>query len=400
MALDDRLRRRLAELAARGLERRAPAITDRDGIRYRVDGRAVVGLCSNDYLGFADDPRLRSPHDELALAPPAGAGGSRLICGDLPAHRALERSLAEQVGSEDAVLFPSGFQLNVGVLPALVDEADVAHSDALNHASLIDGLRLARARVQILPHLDAPRPAPTAVAGPSLDWWISESIFSMDGDRIDTAALARHHAAGGVSYVDEAHAFGLFPGAQGLLRAHDVTPTALVCTLSKALGVAGAFVGARASVCEWIRARARSYVFSTGTSPVLVQRIAAAIALARGPVGDDRRARLWDAAAHLAERLGTRDHAPSPIVPILVGDNATAVAMSSALLERGWHVQAIRPPTVPEGTARLRITVSAGHDRATLDAFVDDLFALCDRHRISPRIERGRVAPLADGTSP
>jgi 8-amino-7-oxononanoate synthase len=391
MSLDDRLRRRLRDLAARGLQRRAPSITDREGVRYRVDGRPVVGLCSNDYLGLADEPRLR--HVDVGV--PSGAGGSRLICGDLPPHRAIERKLADLVGTEDAVLFPSGFQLNIGVLPALVDDGDEVHSDALNHASLIDGLRLTRARIDILDHRCAP---PLAPPSEGLRWWVTESIFSMDGDRLDRAALARHHANGGVSYVDEAHAFGLFAGAQGLLASEGICPTALVCTLSKALGTAGAFVGASATTCDWIRTRARSYVFTTGTSPVLLARITAAIDLARGPLGDERRAALWDAVAHLADRLGIPTAEPrSPIVPILVGDNATAVALSSALLDRGWHVQAIRPPTVPEGTARLRITVAAGHNRAMLDAFVDDLLALCDRHRVTPRIERGRTLALSSG---
>jgi len=380
MSLDDRIRRQLADLAAAGLHRRAPAITDRDGIRYRVDGRPVVGLCSNDYLLFADDPRLQSGEPAIG----SGAGGSRLICGDLPIHREVEQRLAELAGCEDVVLFPSGFQLNVGVLPALLADDDLAYSDALNHASLIDGLRLARTGVRILQHR-APPPSETS---DGLRWWISESIFSMDGDRIDVGALARHHAHGGLSYVDEAHAFGLFAGGRGLLGASDMVPTALVGTLSKALGTAGAFLGASTSVCEWVRTRARSYVFSTGTSPALAARIARAIELVRGPVGDERRARLWDAAGHLAHRLGVLDD-PAPILPVLVGANEHALAISNALLERGWHVQPIRPPTVPTGTSRLRITVSAGHDRSTIDAFVDDLLALLDRHRIEPRFVRG-----------
>lgn len=390
MSLDDRLRQRLRDLAARGLQRHAPAITDRDGVRYRVDGRPVVGLCSNDYLGLADDPRLRA----IDMDAPSGAGGSRLICGDLPPHRAIERKLAELVGAPDAVLFPSGFQLNVGALPALVDAVDTVYSDALNHASLIDGLRLARADVDILPH----RAAPPTLSAPALRWWVTESIFSMDGDRVDLDAVARHQANGGATYVDEAHAFGLFAGGVGLLGSHGISPTVLVCTLSKAFGTAGAFVGASPTICEWLRTRARSYVFTTGTSPVVVDRIAAAIDLVRGPLGDERRAKLWDAAAHLADRLGMpAGDSPAPIVPILVGDNTTTLALSNALLERGWHVQAIRPPTVPDGTSRLRVTVSAGHDRATLDAFVDDLFATCDRHCVTPRVERGRTRALASG---
>jgi 7-keto-8-aminopelargonate synthetase-like enzyme len=384
VTLDDRLAAHLRDLDARGLHRRLPDITDRAGLRYRLDGRPVVGFCSNDYLGLAD---VREP--ELAPAP-GGAGGSRLICGDLPHHRALEASLAELAGSDDAVLFPSGFQLNVGVLPALLEQHDVVASDALNHASLIDGLRLARVRATILPHGHAPA-APTKPA-PGLAWWVTESIFSMDGDRLDLAALRRHHAAGGVSFIDEAHAFGLFARGRGLLADAAVAATVQVVTLSKAVGCMGAFVAASATTCRWIRTRARSFVFSTGVSPVLAERIRLAVDRVRA--ADDARARLWDNAARFAAHLGLADPPPSPIFPLLVGDNATAVGIADDLLARGWHVQPIRPPTVPDGTARLRITVSAAHDPADIDALARDVLAALDRAARPLRLERGRTAPL------
>jgi 7-keto-8-aminopelargonate synthetase-like enzyme len=367
MAIERRLADRLDALAREGLARRAPAIENRDGVHYLLDGRPVIGLCSNDYLGLTQRGVL-----DLDDAGGAGAGGSRLICGDLAEHRALERSLAQLVGYEDAVLFPSGFQLNVGVLPALVDRGDVVDSDALNHASLIDGLRLARAELRILPHRAAPRRV--ELSRDAVHWWVTESTFSMDGDHLDLDALQRHHDDDGASYVDEAHAFGLHRGGLGLLGHHNLRATALVCTLGKAYGCAGAFVAASTTVCTWIRTRARSFVYTTGTSPLLVARIARAIELVAGPVGDERRARLWSNVGRLAARLGMRDD--SPIFPIVVGSNARALELAAALRDRGWHVQPIRPPTVPDNTSRLRITISAAHEPAMIDAFADDLLAL------------------------
>lgn len=279
--------------------------------------------------------------------------------------------LAQLVGTEDAVLFPSGFQLNVGVLPALVERDDVVYSDRLNHASLIDGLRLSHARVEILPHLAAP-PADASGA-----WWITESVFSMDGDCCDPADLKRHQRAGGYLYVDEAHAIGLFPGGRGLLR-DDVQPDVLVGTLSKAFGCAGAFVAGSAQLGHWVRNRARSYVFSTGPSPRLLPDLRAALEALAGPEGDRRRAQLWDNLRILAQALDMPEPPPSPIIPVLVGENAAALKLSRALLHRGWHVQAIRPPTVPEGTARLRITLSALHQPEQIHALASDLRDLFD----------------------
>lgn len=345
----------------------------------------MVGLCSNDYLGLADE--LRPPPAA------AGAGGSRLICGDLTGHRDVERMLAALVGSDDAVLFPSGYQLNLGVLPAAITQDDLVCSDALNHASLIDGLRLARAELRILPHLCAPE----SIAIPDGDaalWWVTESAFSMDGDIVDLAALRHHLDRGGLAYVDEAHAIGLYARGRGLLGECGVAPSILVGTLGKSFGVAGAFVAASTSVCAWIRSRARSFVFSTGPSPTLVAAIATAIERVRSADGDRRRERLWSAVAHLAARLGV-DHAPSPIFPIVIGDNETTLSIAAALLARGWHVQPIRPPTVPPGTARLRITVSAGHDAAMLDAFVDDLQQLLHDARLPLVVARGLGDPGA-----
>lgn len=378
-----------AERAA-SLDRHCPPSSGRVSLRYRLDGREVVSFCSNDYLGLADQRPTGGG--------PSGAAASRLVCGDLEIHREVEHRFARLLGFEDAVLFPSGFQANVGVPAALLRPGELAYSDALNHASLIDGLRLSPARRELLTHLQAP---------PNADgWWFVESVFSMDGDGPTSADLDAHLANGGCLYLDEAHAVGLHAGGRGRAAALAHRPTLLVAPLGKAFGCAGAFVCASASVCEWIRGHARAFVFTTGVSPALVDRIAHAIERVAGPEGDRRRELLWRNVEVLRSALGisaaqaspifpilgggdTLDTASpeapraidggeshdtaSPIFPVLVGDNRRALAISAALLERGWHVQAIRPPTVPEHGARLRVTISADHELDTLLRFAADL---------------------------
>jgi len=376
--LHHRLRRRLAALREEGLARELPRIGRRDGVRYELDGKWVTGFCSNDYLGLANHPQLRPAgivgrHDAPDAA---GATASRLVAGDLPAHRAAEQALAALVGSDDAVLFPSGFQLNVGVLPALVDPDDTVFSDALNHASLIDGLRLTRSRPTLLPH----RSPPVSNIGPT--WWVTESIFSMDGDTADPELLREFTARDGMLYLDEAHSLGLFPGGAGFARTHGIRPALLMGGLGKAFGLAGAFAAGTHEVCTWIRTRARSFVFSTGNAPILAEQARLAAELLAGPDGDERRARMWSHARLLAAELG-RPSPASPIFPVLVGANQLALSLSRALLDRGWHVQAIRPPTVPPGSARLRITVTADHDEAQILGLVADLHQLLQQFGLS-----------------
>lgn len=363
--LSQRLSLRLDTLRREGLTRELPAIGRRDGVRYELGGRWVTGFCSNDYLGLADHPRLRSTRSP-------GTTASRLVAGDHPEHREAEQRLAALVGMPDAVLFPSGFQLNVGVLPALIDPDDRVHSDELNHASLIDGLRLTRTRPSILPHLQAPPPP----EGPS--WWVTESIFSMDGDAADSTALRTFLSRGGLVYLDEAHSIGLFPGGAGFARHHHLTPTALMGGLGKAFGLAGAFIAGDTTVCRWIRTRARSFVFSTGTALNLAELACVAAELLAGDDGDRRRDQLWHNARLFAELLELPPPV-SPIFPIVVGSNHRATALSRALLEEGWHVQAIRPPTVPAGAARLRLTVSAGHTEAQIQGLAAALSRLLQR---------------------
>jgi 8-amino-7-oxononanoate synthase len=301
------------------------------------------------------------------------------------------------VGTDDAVVFPSGFQLNVGVLPALLRAEDHAFSDALNHASLIDGLRLARAPRRVIPHAASPPTRHPPITG--FAWWVTEAIFSMDGDRAHPERLQAHLAAGQCVYLDEAHSFGLFERGLGLAGAHGLAPTALVCTLGKALGCAGAFVAGTRPLCTWIRSRARSFVFSTGLSPALAQRVSAAVDLLRGAYGDDARQRLWDN-VHRLGRLLDDPRARSPIFPVHVGDNRLALRVSTALLDLGWHVQPIRPPTVPPGTARLRITITADHTPEQLERFVHDLARVLDRHDLPVTVRRGMLCDASVTLSP
>lgn len=333
------------------------------GVQYRLGGAPVVGFCSNDYLGLAD--RIPEP------AAPSGAASSRLVCGDLALHRRVERRLADLAGYPDAVLFPSGFQLNVGVLPSILSSKDIVHSDRLNHASIIDGLRLSAPRPTIVPHAQAPRF--TSDPEDAQQWWVSETIFSMDGDTANLDALHDAAALGVCTYLDDAHGLGLFANGRGWPQHHGFSPTLYVGTLSKAFGCAGAFVAASSTVCEWIRTRARSFVFSTGSSPRVVAAIDAALDLVTGDVGDQARARLQDNIRQLARALRLPKPPSSPIFPVVVGDNARTVDVAARLIEQGFHVQAIRPPTVPQGTARLRITLSAEHTSAQIDGLVEGL---------------------------
>ncbi len=350
----------------------------------------MIGFCSNDYLGLSSSLSA----SDLPLDTYTGATASRLICGDSDEHRALERALATLVGCEDSVLFSSGYAANVGALPALIEAGDRVFSDALNHASIIDGLRLARARPTIIPHRAAPEHMSLA-AGPSgpATWWITESVYSMDGDVADPAALNRHLARGGFVYLDEAHSLGLFAGGAGFARERGLAPSVVVGTLGKAFACAGAFVAGSRAVTQLLRSAARSFVFSTGVSPLLIAAIKIALERVVGSDGDRRRERLWANISRLAEHLEFSGSAPSPIFPIHVGDNELAVRVSRELLELGWHVQAIRPPTVPEGTARLRVTVCAEHDADHIDRFARDLRRTFATHLgLRPQLRRARAS--------
>ncbi len=354
------------------------------GPRVRVGGREVRCFSSNDYLGLAADPRLAEAAAEAARRWGSGAGASRLITGTLGLHAELEEDLAALKGFGHAVLFNSGYQANLGLLTAL-GRGGVIFSDALNHASIVDGCRLARARVEVYRHAD---PADLARrlerhAGEPRKVVVTDGVFSMDGDLAPLPEIleaARAHGA--LVVVDDAHATGVVGGGRGTLHHFGVEGDDLVVmgTLGKALGVFGAFAACAGPVRDLLVNRARSLIYTTALPPPVLGAARAALQVLRDE--PERVERLRARVRRLREGLrgagfAVDDH-PTPIVPVVLGSNGAALAWAQALWDRGFWVHPIRPPTVPQGTSRLRITVSSEHDPADVDALVE---ALADLRR-------------------
>ena len=333
-----------------------------------VDGQRVLGLCSNNYLGLAGHPALAAAARAALEVDGTGSGASRQISGNMRAHRQAEQALAHFIHQPRSALFATGYACNVGVVQALVDAGDVIFSDRLNHASLIDGARLSRAKVVVYEHADASdleqklklhRPSGRGALV------LTESLFSMDGDvppLIDIAKLARDHGAG--LLVDEAHALGVMgPYGSGLCPELGVRPDVTVGTLGKAFGAQGAFAAGSDATVELVRNRARSYIFSTAPAPALAAVALAGLRLVRD--GDGLRATLRARSARLRSGLRALDfHVPlgdSPIIPVMVGESEPTMALSRALFDQGVFVHGVRPPTVPQGTGRLRVVPMASH---------------------------------------
>ncbi len=364
---------RLEELRDRGLYRRLRLVEGRQGPRVLLDGRPVLLLCSNNYLGLADHPEVRRAAAEAAMRWGAGAGASRLISGNMEPHRRLEERLAAFKGYEAALLFGSGYLANVGAISALAGRGEVVFSDELNHASIIDGCRLSRAETFVYRHADAEHLAwGLERAGGRGSLIVTDGVFSMDGDVAPLEALgetARRH--GCRLMVDEAHATGaLGPGGRGTVAAARLSGEVdlIVGTLGKALGSYGAYVCASRELRDYLLNAARPFVFSTAPPPPVLAAAQAALELLES--APRRVERLRSKAATLrsalaAEGLGV-DRSECQIVPVEVGDAGRTMALSERLLERGVFAQGIRPPTVPEGSSRLRLTVMATHREAEL----------------------------------
>jgi 8-amino-7-oxononanoate synthase len=363
-----RLADRLAELERRGLRRRRLVRQGPQGPRIVVDGGELLAFCSNDYLGLARHPRIVEAAIEAASRYGVGEGASHLLSGHSAVHERLEERLAEFMQMPRALLFSTGYQANIGAVTALAGPEDAIFSDALNHASLIDGVRLSRARVVRYPHADLGfLSGALAESGASTKLVVTDGVFSMDGDIAPLPGmldLCEHHDAW--LLVDDAHGFGVM-GPQGRgspahfgLRSPRIV---YVGTLGKAAGVAGAFVAGAAEVVESVLQRARTYIYTTAAPAMLAAAVETSLELIRED--EWRRERLRNLIVVLREGLreSERPLAPSdtPIQPLVLGGNSEAVRASTALRERGILVPAIRPPTVPEGTARLRISLSAAH---------------------------------------
>jgi glycine C-acetyltransferase/8-amino-7-oxononanoate synthase len=376
---------RLDELRESGLYRRMRHVSGPQGARVVLDGRPVLLLCSNNYLGLADHPRVREAAADAAMRWGAGAGASRLVSGTMTVHRRLEEALAAFKGTESSVLFGSGYLANLGVVGATAQLAGpdpVVFSDELNHASIIDACRLARAEVFVYDHCDVEhlawglrqRCGPPTSANHRGGVIVTDSVFSMDGDiapLTDIVELARRH--GVKTVVDEAHGTGcLGPGGRGAVAEAglDGEVDVVVGTLGKALGAYGAFAACSAAMRDYLTNTARSLIFSTALPPPAVAGALAALeVLQEHPAMVDRLQANADAMRTELAREGFEVAGSSTqIVPLVVGDAELAMRVCETAIEGGVFAQAIRPPTVPAGTSRLRLALMATHTREELRA--------------------------------
>ena len=387
------LARDLETRDAAGLKRTRRTVESPQGPRLIVDGREIVALASNDYLGLAKHPDVIAAVRDGAARWGAGAGASHLVCGHFAPHAALEDELASFVRPSPnarALTFSSGYLANLAILTALAGRSDAIFADRLNHACLNDGALLSRAEFIRYPHADTEALSRQLTSSTARHKLIAtDAVFSMDGDVAplpELLALAEQHDAWLV--VDDAHGFGVLgegeEGGRGTLAHFGLESERIVYmgTLGKAAGVAGAFVAAHPSVIETLLQTARSYVFTTAAPPFIAEALCAGLAILRRDHA--RRAHLFALVARFRERMRAlpwqlRDSFTS-IQPIVVGSNTAAVDLAAALWRRGFWVPAIRPPTVPQGTARLRVSLTAAHSLADVDALVDALAELSPSH--------------------
>lgn len=365
----DLIQNELERLKQHGLYRKLRLVEGAQGPTLVLDGQEVLNFSSNNYLGLANHPALREAAKEAIDRYGCGSGASRLITGNMAMHEELERKIAALKGTEAALIFNSGYQANIGILSALIGEGDVIYSDALNHASIIDGCRLSQAKVVVYPHCDLDRLEHGLREAPAngRKLIVTETIFSMDGDEAPLAEivdLAERYGA--MVMVDEAHATGVFgPNGAGIVAKLGLGKRVSVQmgTLGKALGGFGAYVAASWTLRELLINRCRSFIFTTSLPPtVLAMAIAAIDLLSKEP---QRRLALWHNCRALRDglkRLGfSLGQSQSQILPLIIGDAEKCMAFSGRLLQKGIFAQGIRPPSVPAGTSRLRITVMATH---------------------------------------
>ena len=374
---------RLDELARAGLARRRRTVESADGPHLLVDGHRYLAFCSNDYLGLAHHPALIEAACRGAERYGVGAGASALISGHTEAHEALEARLARFVRLPRALHFGAGYLANLGLVAALAGRGGTVFSDELNHACLVDGARLSRAEVQVYPHLDVAALGRLLESCTTAEKLVAtDAVFSMDGDLAplpELLELCERHDAWLV--VDDAHGFGVLgEGGRGTLAHFGIASPriAYMGTLGKAAGVHGAFVAGDEALIEWLVQRARTYVFTTASPPLLACALMASLELIEQE--ESRRNHLRALVGRLRQRLEDLPWrlraSDTPIQPLIVGDNRAALDLAEGLRSRGIWVPAIRPPTVPAGTARLRIALSAAHSVEHVDELAAALHEL------------------------
>jgi len=388
MAMQDLFAEEFEALRARSLDRHLREITVARGPEVEIGDRRLVNFSSNDYLGLANDPRLREAATSAVNKFGVGAGASRLITGNLSPHLRLERALAKWKGTEASLCFSSGYAAALGTIPALVGKDDVILLDKLCHASLIDGAKLSGAVLRIFPHNHVGK------LESHLEWArrehpgrrvliVTESVFSMDGDHAplrESVELKKRFRA--LLMVDEAHALGVIgPNGRGLAAAENVSEEVDVQmgTLSKALGASGGYICGTRTLIEWLINRARSFIYSTAPPAAVAAAALAAVNFLASPEGEERRLLLWERIRlmqGLLPRAGLKGEAVaacSAIFPWIVGDEQATLNLASALQSDGFLVPAIRYPTVAKGAARLRITVTAAHEEAQIEALCETI---------------------------
>ena len=368
----------LRRLAAEGLLRGLRPLDSATGVRVVREGRELWNFASNDYLGLARHPEIEAALIEGVHRYGAGSAASRLVCGSLPPHQMLEAALAEAKQTQAALTFSSGFATALGVIPAVVGKADFVFLDKLSHACLVDAARLSGATLRVFPHNDLAKlerllvstRAKSPVARVLV---VTESVFSMDGDLCplrEIVELTETHAA--LLLLDEAHGFGVLgEHGMGLAEQENLQQrvTFQMGTFSKAAGLSGGYLAASQDWIDLLTNRARSFIYSTAPPPALAHAASASLTLIRSPAGKSLRVKLQQNIARLSPNR-------TPIIPRVLGTNETALAAASALEQAGFLVPAIRYPTVPRGTARLRISVSAAHSAEAIHLLVAALAEL------------------------
>jgi 8-amino-7-oxononanoate synthase len=383
-SLTERLARQHAERAAAGLARRLRTVDRAEGPWMQREGQRLLAFCNNDYLGLAQHPALVRALQQAADASGVGSGSAHLIGGHRAEHAALEEALAEWTGYERALLFSTGYMANLGVMQALLQRDDLCVQDKLNHACLLDGAQLAGAELKRYPHADVDGAARQLASRPAAGALLAtDGVFSMDGDIAPLPALATLCRESGATFmVDDAHGLGVLgtrgEGSVGAAGLGQPEVPVLMATLGKALGCSGAFVAGSGALIDGLLQSARTYIYTTAMPPALAAATLAALRLARDESWrrDKLHAlitRFRQGAAQLGLPLMP---SPTAIQPLLLGDAQAALAASQALEAAGFLVTAIRPPTVPAGKARLRITLSAAHEETQVDQLLEALSRL------------------------
>jgi glycine C-acetyltransferase len=377
----DYLKEQLDQLEAQGLRQHPRTLEGEQGARARFDGREVVNLASNNYLGLAAHPKLKEAAQKAAAEFGAGSGAVRTIAGTMTLHRELERRFAAFKGAGAALMFQSGFTSNAGTVAAILSPEDVIVSDQLNHASIIDGARLSRSEIKVFPHKDveaADRLLTETAKDGRRQLLITDGVFSMDGDIAPLDGLVdvadRH---GAIMMVDDAHASGVLgPGGKGTVAHFGIDPARLdiqVGTLSKAIGVLGGFIAGPPHLIDWLVNRGRPYLFSTSAPPPVAAACIAALDVIEAE--PERIDRLWENAGFLKQGLRSLGFdtgmSETPITPVIAGEAQSAQDLSRLLFEEGVFTPAIVFPTVPKGQSRVRTIVTAEHTQGDLQEALD-----------------------------